>query len=86
VHNGSHPNFDGWVTQQLQAAEQRVTRRLPLDEVTPEVLDSALRDVENLIRQAIRNKTLPEKALKELEGGGQKLGALPFKLKTEELA
>jgi predicted chitinase len=75
IHSGSHPEFNNYVSQRLDLAVQALTNRgaTPLSSVNPVKIDEALHGVENYVRSAIQNKTLPPKVLRELEEGGVKL-------------
>lgn len=79
VHHGSHPLFNTWVKGRLDRALEQVTRdgEIPLNQVQPTAIDQALHGVENFIRNAIKNKTVPPEVLKELEAGGMKLSYVP---------
>lgn len=75
IHNGSHPLFDKYVSGMLEEQTLRLTRKgqLPIEQVAPELIDKAIREVEDTLRFQIQHKRLPPNILKELEEGGMKL-------------
>jgi hypothetical protein len=72
VHLGSHPGFNKYVDGLLNLEIGNLTGdgAIPLEKVKMEDIDKALRQVEDLLRDQIINRTLPKNVLKELEGGG----------------
>jgi A nuclease family of the HNH/ENDO VII superfamily with conserved AHH len=75
VHLGSHENFNIYVDELLNQQTRRLTGRgtIPIEKVKVEDIDKAVRQVEDNLRLQIKNRTLPESVLKELEGGGFKI-------------
>lgn len=75
IHEGAHPYFDQWVTGKLKTEELILTRNgtRPLTEDMADLIDDALRRVEDEVRVDIKTKNLPKKVLEELESGGLRL-------------
>ena len=75
VHLGSHEKFNKHVDGLLNEEIRNLTRggTIFLEKVKVEDIDKALRQVEDLLRNQIINRTLPKDILKELEGGGFKM-------------
>jgi hypothetical protein len=75
VHLGSHDKFNNYVRRLLDKKVEALTQggSRALDKVDVKALDKALRDVEDTLRDQIRNRTLPKELLQELEGGGFKI-------------
>jgi hypothetical protein len=75
VHLGSHEKFNGYTDELLNRQIEKLTRdgAIPLEKVKVNDIDKAVRQVEDTLREQIKNRTLPESVLKELEGGGFKI-------------
>jgi A nuclease family of the HNH/ENDO VII superfamily with conserved AHH len=75
VHLGSHDEFNKYAERLLDQKVERLTGdgAIPLDKVNINDIDKAVRQVEDTLREQIKNRTLPESVLKELEGGGFKI-------------
>jgi A nuclease family of the HNH/ENDO VII superfamily with conserved AHH len=75
VHLGSHDKFNEYANELLNREFNNLTRgkTIPLSNVKVNDLDKAVRQVEDTLREQIKNRTLPESVLKELEGGGFKI-------------
>jgi A nuclease family of the HNH/ENDO VII superfamily with conserved AHH len=75
VHSGSHDKFNNYVNGLLNRELNNLTRgkTIPLSNVKVNDIDKAVRQVEDTLREQIKNRTLPKSVLKELEGGGFKI-------------
>jgi hypothetical protein len=58
-------------------------KTIPLERVKVEDLDRAVRQVEDLLRNQIKNRTLPPGILEPFEGGGFKIGEAPQNIQGE---
>jgi A nuclease family of the HNH/ENDO VII superfamily with conserved AHH len=75
VHLGSHDNFNEYADELLNQQIEKLTRNraIPLEKVKVNDLDKAVRQVEDTLREQIKNRTLPRDILEPLEGGGFKI-------------
>jgi hypothetical protein len=75
VHLGSHDEFNKYAERLLDRKIERLTGdgAISLDKVNINDIDKAVRQVEDTLREQIKNRTLPNSVLKELEGGGFKI-------------
>jgi A nuclease family of the HNH/ENDO VII superfamily with conserved AHH len=71
VHLGSHKKFNDYVDELLNEQADFLTRgkTISLDKIKVNDIDESVRQVEDTLREQIKNRTLPESILKELEGG-----------------
>lgn len=89
VHTGSHSNYSRYVSDKLNDAMEKLTGngRTPLGNISPQAIDGALLKVEEGLRKAIQDSTLPPKVVKELiEDGipvGKRLAMLELSFQTE---
>jgi hypothetical protein len=88
VHLGSHDRFNKYVTNLLNEQIQDLTDRgaIKLQQVKVENLDKAVRQVEDMLRDQIKNRTLLPDVLKEIDGGGIRISQDIQKTKGEEIA
>jgi A nuclease family of the HNH/ENDO VII superfamily with conserved AHH len=75
VHLGSHRKFNDYVDGLLSKKIEKLTRNgeISLDKVKVNDIDKAVCQVEDTLREQIKNRTLPRDILEPLEGGGFKI-------------
>jgi A nuclease family of the HNH/ENDO VII superfamily with conserved AHH len=88
VHLGSHQRFNKYVDGLLNEQIRDLTRgkTIPLSDVKVNDLDKAVRQVEDTLREQIKNRTLPRDILEPLENGGFKISEGNQKHQGDEIA
>ncbi|MGY2896136.1 eCIS core domain-containing protein [Deinococcus sp. UYEF24] len=78
IHNGSHPRYDAWVNDELNATTNKLLRekRVPLEDINASDIERAIEAVENRIRQRLQDRDLPDGVWDELQTGGKKLSQI----------
>jgi hypothetical protein len=76
VHTGSHSNYSEYVNAKLSRLMKTLTSngRLPPGSIKPDALHRALLKIEEELRKAIQEGTLPPDVVKELLEDGIQVG------------